>query len=78
MDVIETFLHLISYKFPKGYPDMNSPQDVTLLENELSKLGIDLDEVKGPFEKLSPLAQETALTISQKLNIPKDNIMSDS
>jgi len=78
MDVIEKFLHRISYKFPKGYPDMNSPQDVTLLENELSKLGIDLDEVKGPFEKLSPLAQETALTISQKLDIPKDNIMSDS
>jgi len=78
MDVIETFLHRISYKFPKGYPDMNNPQDVTLLENELSKLGIDLDEVKGPFEKLSPLAQETALTISQKLDIPKDNIMSDS
>jgi len=78
MDVIETFLHRISYKFPKGYPDMNNPQDVTLLENELSKLGIDLDEVKGPFEKLSPLAQETALTISQKLDIPKENILSDS
>lgn len=78
MDVIETFLHRISYKFPKGYPDINNPQDVILLENELSKLGIDLDEVKGPFEKLSPLAQEMALTISQKLDIPKDNIMSDS
>jgi hypothetical protein len=78
MDVIEKFLHSIAYKFPKGYMDMNDAQDVILLENELSKLGIDLDEVKGPFEKLSPLAQETALTISQKLDIPKDNIMSDS
>lgn len=44
MDVIEKFLHSISYKFPKGYPDMDNPGDVTLLENELSKLGIDLTE----------------------------------
>lgn len=44
MDVIEKFLHRISYKFPKGYPDMNIPQDVTLLENELSKLNIHLNE----------------------------------
>ena len=78
MDVIEQFLHSISYKFPKGYPDMSNPGDVLLLESELGKLGIDLDEAKGPFEKLSPLAQEVALDISQKLNIPKENILSDS
>jgi hypothetical protein len=78
MDVIEQFLHSISYKFPKGYPDMTDPKDVLLLESELGKLGIDLDEAKGPFEKLSPLAQELALDISQKLNIPKENILSDS
>jgi len=47
MDVIETFLHRISYKFPKGYPDMNNPQDVVLLENELSKLDINLTELNA-------------------------------
>lgn len=78
MDVIEQFLHSISYKFPKGYPDMNNPGDVLILEGELRKMGIDLDEAKGPFEKLSPKAQEVALSLSQQLNIPKENILSDS
>jgi len=41
MDILEQFLHKISYKFPKGYPDMNDPKDVELLytlinENNLS------------------------------------------
>ena len=76
MDVIEQFLHSISYKFPKGYPDMSNPGDVLILEGELSKMGIDLDEAKGPFEKLSPKAQEVALSISQQLNIPKENFNS--
>jgi hypothetical protein len=31
MDPIEKFLHKISYKFPKGYPDMGDPKDVELL-----------------------------------------------
>ena len=31
MDVIEEFLYSISYKFPKGYPDINDPKDNELL-----------------------------------------------
>jgi len=31
MDPITKFLHSISYKFPKGYPDMEDPKDVELL-----------------------------------------------
>jgi hypothetical protein len=42
MDILEKFLHSIAYKFPKGYPDMNNAQDILILENELSKLGINL------------------------------------
>jgi hypothetical protein len=38
MDPITKFLHSISYKFPKGYPDMNNDQDVLLLESILSKV----------------------------------------
>jgi len=78
MDVLEKFLHSIAYKFPKGYPDMNNEQDILLLETELYNLGINLKEVKKPFEKLSPKAQEVALNISKELQIPKENFIADS
>ena len=42
MDILEKFLHSIAYKFSKGYPDLNNNQDILILENELSKLGINL------------------------------------
>jgi hypothetical protein len=44
MDVLEKFLHSISYKFPKGYPDMKNDQDILILERELFKHNIDLRE----------------------------------
>jgi hypothetical protein len=46
MDPIKKFLDGISYKFPKGYPDMNDDQDILLLESLLSELGINLGEEK--------------------------------
>jgi len=45
MDVLEQFIRNISYKFSKGYPDLSDKADMALLENELSKLGIDLKEL---------------------------------
>ena len=42
MDVLDLFFKKYSYKFPKGYPDMNNEQDVLLLENILQELGINL------------------------------------
>jgi hypothetical protein len=45
MDVLEQFIRNISYKFPKGYPDLSDKADMALLENELSKLGINLKEL---------------------------------
>jgi hypothetical protein len=41
MDIIEKFLRKVSYKFPKGYPDINDEQDISLIENLLSNLGVD-------------------------------------
>tara|TARA_R100001443_G_C3355820_1_gene177904 strand:- start:153 stop:1520 length:1368 start_codon:yes stop_codon:yes gene_type:complete len=35
MDSIDKFLKLYSYKFDKGYPDMNNEQDILLLESIL-------------------------------------------
>ena len=47
MDPIDKFLKLYSYKFNKGYPDMNSEQDILLLENILKKeFGIILENVE--------------------------------
>jgi hypothetical protein len=46
MDIITKFLNDISYKFPKGYPDIKNSKDFSILENELKSLGINLDELK--------------------------------
>ena len=44
MDILEKYLRNISYKFPKGYPDMKDKQDVLLLESFISELGINIGE----------------------------------
>jgi len=31
MDILEKFIRQVSYKFPKGYPDINNPEDKALL-----------------------------------------------
>ena len=46
MDALDLFFKKYSYKFDKGYPDMNNKQDVLLLE---SLLGFSLEE--GTKEK---------------------------
>jgi hypothetical protein len=52
MDPITKFLEKISYKFPNGYPDMNNEQDILLIENELNKLGINLNEASLNYNEL--------------------------
>jgi hypothetical protein len=47
MDILDIFLNKYSYKFPKGYPDMNNEQDVLLMEGLLSELGINEEEDKN-------------------------------
>ncbi len=44
MDSLDLFFKKYSYKFDKGYPDMNNNQDVLLLESLLNKLGVNLNE----------------------------------
>ena len=41
MNIFDKFFTKFSYKFDKGYPDMDNPKDVLLLESLLSNL---LDE----------------------------------
>jgi hypothetical protein len=47
MDALDLFFKKYSYKFPKGYPDMNNEQDINILANLLEGLGIDLSEDKS-------------------------------
>ena len=44
MDTLDKFLKQYSYKFDKGYPDMNNPKDKNLLEQLLKQL-ISEDEI---------------------------------
>jgi hypothetical protein len=50
MDILEKFLNNVSYKFPKGYPDMNDPEDVKLLESLVKSY---TSEAEQPEEKSS-------------------------
>ena len=54
MDILEQFIRDVAYKFPKGYPDINNPKDIILLESLIAKIGVDIfnkdlneDETKG-------------------------------
>jgi hypothetical protein len=66
MDVLDLFFKKYSYKFPKGYPDMNNHQDVLLLESILKELGVNLDE-----------AFEDSPNLPSDISNLKDNIESD-
>jgi hypothetical protein len=45
MDALDLFFKKYSYKFPKGYPDLNDEQDINLLADLLEGLDINLEEV---------------------------------
>jgi len=38
MDILEKFIRSVSYKFPKGYPDMKDPKDVEFLNKLISEV----------------------------------------
>ena len=46
MDSLDLFFKKYSYKFPKGYPDLNDEQDINILANLLENLGVKLNEVE--------------------------------
>ena len=62
MDALDLFFKKYSYKFDKGYPDMNNNQDVLLLESLLNKLGVNLNEAfqdsSGLPDDISNLKQQ--------------------
>ena len=44
MDALDLFFKKYSYKFPKGYPDLNDKQDINILADLLENLGVGLNE----------------------------------
>ena len=78
MDILTRFLESVSYKFPKGYPDINAEKDIFLLQELFENIGIkiDLQElVKLSFNDLSPDAKKVAQDLIDTINITQDQIM---
>jgi hypothetical protein len=73
MDSIDKFLKLYSYKFNKGYPDMNNEQDILLLENILQ------EELNFPFKlsetTLSPSELSKDATLPGGIKTPRIEIL---
>tara|TARA_R110000772_G_scaffold144319_1_gene254067 strand:+ start:65 stop:1453 length:1389 start_codon:yes stop_codon:yes gene_type:complete len=75
MDVLDKFFIKYSYKFPKGYPDMNDEQDVLLMESILeNEFGIVLEA-----QSITDVLHETffalafeALMQGKSYSIPKN------
>ena len=61
MDNITKYLNNISYKFPKGYPDVNDPKDMELL-NEMIKNLIKEDEDEDLKKKLIDIINSSDLS----------------
>lgn len=86
MDIFDKFFKKFSYKFPKGYPDINDAQDMLMLEGMLKEMGIDLNEltvsptyqtrgVSNPFYNLTPETDSQIRDILNKKDLPFKNII---
>lgn len=51
MDSLDKFLNSVAYKFPKGYPDMNDPQDKAMLFEMVSELVTEDEKADGVVTK---------------------------
>ena len=75
MNPIKKFLNRISYKFPKGYPDMNNDQDILLLEtlvNNLLETNLSLKETA-----LSPSELSKDATLPGGVKTPRIEILAN-
>ena len=73
MDVLEKYLHDISYKFPKGYPDMNNPKDVELLRSLINEIVETTTQVinEGSEEAIYDTTIRKALDLKEDEPIPQ-------
>ena len=76
MDPIDKFLKLYSYKFPKGYPDMNDKQDILLMESILKEdFNIILEADTSITEDLHEIFVAIFLADHEKIN-SKEELLS--
>ena len=76
MNIIDRVLLEWSYKTEKGYPDINSQEDMALFE---SIFGFNLNELKRlSYDILTPEAQEVATELIKLLKIEKSQIQPDT
>ena len=65
MDIFDKFFTKFAYKFDKGYPDMDNPTDVSLLESLFEQIGVEIS-LKEEVPNMSGTKKAVAL-ISQEL-----------
>lgn len=75
MNIVDKVIQEWSWRCKKGYPDLDSKEDLTILKEVFS---VDLFEAKKPFEHLSQQAQSVADQLIKTLGIPKDEIKADT
>jgi len=81
MDPITKFLHSISYKFPKGYPDLREEKDILLLQSLLEQYDVKLnlqELVKLEYDVLTDEAKKIAQELITLLDITQDQIKPSS
>ena len=77
MDVLDKFLKLYSYKFDKGYPDMDNPKDKEMLFElayKLSEKKTTLNEQQSDYDEIikKALGVEEIPTCKTSLELGKD------
>jgi hypothetical protein len=71
MNALDLFFKKFSYKFPKGYPDMNNTQDVLLLESLLGKVLGEENTIKIPILEVTDSYDARIKSVLGTDTIPK-------
>jgi hypothetical protein len=75
MDIIEKFIRENCWKFPKGYPDINDPEDKRLLFKLLEEIEIPITEVaKDDYNTLTPEAKKEAEYLASLFDLPTTSL----
>ena len=75
MDIIEKFIRENCWRFPKGYPDINDPEDKKLLFKLLEEIQIPVTEVaKDDYNTLFPEAKKEAEYLANEFELPTTSL----
>ena len=75
MDFLEKFIRQNCWKFPKGYPDINNPEDKKLLFRLLEEIQIPVTEVaKEDYNNLTPEAKQEAEYLANEFELPTTSL----